>query len=76
MNKSRLMQTQNNRLLAYLLLVLVMLVLFAGMSLLSRTNPLDYYYNTYQLQAQAWLRGETALDKNYEYLELAVYQGK
>lgn len=35
-----------------------------------------YPYPSYLLQAQAWLRGEMKLDRNYEYLELAVYNGE
>jgi len=58
----------------YLLLALV--ILFSAMSLISGVNPGFYKYKSYLLQAQAWLRGELALDQNYEYLELAVYEGK
>lgn len=32
-------------------------------------------YNSYELQARAWLNGRTYLDHNYEYLELAIYNG-
>ena len=33
-------------------------------------------YNSYELQARAWLKGQTFLDGNYPYLELAIYNGK
>lgn len=33
-------------------------------------------YNSYILQAQSWLEGRLDLGQNYEYLELAVYNGK
>lgn len=61
---------------AALCTLLVLVIIFAAMSILSDVNPASYPYKSYLLQAQAWLRGETALDKNYEYLELAVYEGR
>lgn len=33
-------------------------------------------YNSYILQARAWLNGHIDLGRNYEHLELAVYKGK
>ncbi|MDO5520269.1 MAG: hypothetical protein Q4G58_07250 [bacterium] len=33
-------------------------------------------YNSYSLQAQAWLEGRLDLGQNYSYLELAIYGGK
>lgn len=33
-------------------------------------------YNSYILQAQSWLDGRLDLGQNYEYLELAIYNGK
>ena len=33
-------------------------------------------YNSYILQAQSWLEGRLDLGQNYEYLELAIYNGK
>ena len=32
-------------------------------------------YNSYELQAKAWLKGQVFLDHNYEYLEIAIYNG-
>lgn len=61
---------------AMLAVLLIVLVIFAAMSLVSGVHPCAYKYKSYLLQAQAWLRGETALEKNYEYLELAVYEGR
>lgn len=37
-----------------------------------RSNP----YNSYILQAKAWLSGQLDLGRNYEHLELAVFNGK
>ena len=37
-------------------------------------NPI--WYNSYTLQAQAWLDGRLDLGQNYTYLELAIYNGK
>ena len=54
----------------------VILLLYAVMCISSGVHPSFYKYKSYLLQAQAWLRGETALDGNYPYLELAVYEGK
>ena len=56
--------------------LLVLILIFAAMCALSDVNPASYPYNSYLLQAQTWLRGETALDRNYEFLELAVYDGR
>jgi len=56
--------------------LLTVFIIFALMCILSDVDPSSYPYKSYLLQAQAWLRGETALDKNYEYLELAVYDGR
>ena len=33
-------------------------------------------YNSYDLQAQAWLNGKIHLDKDYPWLELAIYNGR
>lgn len=33
-------------------------------------------YNSYTLQAQAWLSHKLDLGRNYEYLELAIFNGK
>ena len=54
----------------------LVLAIFAAMCGLSGVAPGTYNYPSYLLQAKAWLRGEFALDRNYEYLELAVYNGR
>ena len=59
-----------------LIALLLMLAIFASLCALSGVKPDTYKYPSYLLQAQAWLRGELALDRNYEYLELAVYEGR
>ena len=50
--------------------------IFAAMCALTGVASGSYYYPSYLLQAQAWLRGSLALDRNYEALELAVYNGR
>lgn len=54
----------------------ILVLVFGAMSLLSGVDPASYPYNSYLLQAQAWLRGEAALDRNHEFLELAVHNGR
>ena len=49
---------------------LMALMCFAGDIRIS-----SYPYPTYLLQAKAWLDGMVHLPKNYEFLELAVYEG-
>lgn len=60
----------------YAYAALALILIFAAMCIITRTNPCSYKYKSYLLQAQAWLRGETALDRNYEYLELAIFNEK
>ena len=60
---------------AALLLTLIVLV-YAILCVSAGEDPCRYKYKSYLLQAQAWLKGQTYLDQNYEYLELAVYEGK
>lgn len=62
--------------IAALGMLLAVAALFTAMCIASGIRPGEYIYKSYMLQAQAWLRGETALSRNYEYLELAVYNGK
>lgn len=70
------LRPQQQRWIAALITLLIVFLIFACMCQISGVNPCAYPYRSYLLQAQAWLRGETALDRNYEYLELAVYEGK
>lgn len=61
--------------LALGLLLLIAVALFIGG--LTGTNFLKHSpYDSYTLQALAWREGRFALDQNYEWLELAVYEGK
>ena len=69
------MRTRQN-LRCALAVLAVCFVIFAAMCILSGTSPGAYYYPSYLLQAQAWLRGDFALEHNYEYLELAVFHGR
>ena len=36
----------------------------------------DSFYNSYSLQADAWLKGRLDLGQDYEWLELAIRDGK
>lgn len=60
---------------AAILLVLFILI-YAVMGVWSKEDPCHYPYESYLLQAQAWLKGQTHLDENYSHLELAAYEGK
>lgn len=64
------------RMRAVLCALALIFLLYFALCTASGVKPASYEYKSYLLQAQAWLRGELALDKNYEYLELAVYEGK
>ncbi len=69
--------TSKKRLIASALIcLLIILLLYAVMCASSDVDPASYKYPSYLLQAQAWLRGETALDGDYPYLELAIYNGR
>ena len=61
--------------LPILLLGMVLFYLFyhdlAGGTLFSHNG-----WDSYTLQADAWLRGRIALDQDYPYLELAIYKGQ
>ena len=68
---------RNRRLITAMLCTLyAIILLYAVMCAASGVHPSFYKYKSYLLQAQAWLRGETALAGDYSYLELAVYNGK
>ena len=68
--------TRRRRLACALCALALIVALYAALCACSGVDPAAYIYKSYLLQAQAWLRGETCLDRNYEYLELAVYQGR
>jgi hypothetical protein len=60
-----------------LCLAILCIALFSLTHLLQGTSPLaPSAFNTYTLQAMQWRKGVIALDHDYPYLELAVYQGK
>ena len=67
---------RRKNLIAAAILLLAIAAIFAAQCALTGVAPGSYTYPSYLLQAQAWLRGELALDRNYEYLELAVYEGR
>lgn len=58
-------------LLCALLCLWVVFALFTGIGPLS-SNP----YNSYSLQAQAWLDGRLDLGQNFAHLELAIFEGR
>lgn len=58
-------------LIGIILLVYLVFVLFTGIGPFTE-NP----YNSYSLQAKAWLEGRLDLGQNYSHLEIATYEGK
>lgn len=58
-------------LLFIIIMIWALLAVFTGMGPLS-VNP----YNSYSLQASAWLNGRLDLGQNYQHLELAIFEGK
>ena len=64
------------QLLCAVIALAIAFAIFAAMCALTGIAPGAYHYPSYLLQAQAWLRGQFALNHNYEYLELAVYNGQ
>ena len=57
-------------------LLLLIVLIYAAMCYTSGVHPSAYQHRSYLHQARAWLQGETALPRNYEYLELAEYGGR
>lgn len=57
------------------LLLALMVLVYAILCVWAEEDPCHYKYKSYLLQAQAWMKGQTHLDQNYEYLELAIYDG-
>lgn len=55
--------------------VLIVTIIYLTMCAATGVDSAYSAYNSYELQARAWLNGQTALDRNYEHLELAVYNG-
>lgn len=55
--------------------VLIAFILMALLCHLTGHGLTDYPYNSYLLQAQAWLRGKTCLDYDRPFLELAIKDG-
>ena len=72
----RIGEDVRRRLLCAIIALAIAFALFAAMCALTGIPIGAYYYPSYLLQAQAWLRGQFALSHNYEYLELAVYNGQ
>ncbi len=55
----------------FLFIIFVLIDQIVGKSIIGNTQ-----WNSYELQARAWLNGHTYLDHNYPFLELAIYHGK
>ncbi len=56
--------------IVFLFILFILIDDIVGKSIIGNTP-----YNSYELQARAWLNGKTYLDHNYPYLELAIYKG-
>ncbi|MGI6172330.1 MAG: hypothetical protein ACOYI8_00315 [Christensenellales bacterium] len=55
----------------------IVLLCIAALYVSLGLNPLQHSpYDSYSLQAQAWLDGKMTIDGDYPYLELAMYNGK
>lgn len=54
----------------FIFLIFILIDQVVGRSIIGSTP-----WNSYELQARAWINGHTYLDHNYEYLELAIYKG-
>ncbi len=65
---------KNNVIIITIIVLLILVIIIdntVGKSLLESST-----YNSYELQARAWLNGSTYLEHDYPYLELAIYNGK
>ena len=63
----------NKNLIIALIIILIM-YLFVY-SIMHQAILSNNAYDSYTLQAQSWWRGETALEHDYSWLELATYKG-
>lgn len=64
---------KNSNLLIAIFLIFIIFIFIddvVGKSIIGNTS-----WNSYELQARAWLNGKTYLDHNYPYLELAIFKG-
>lgn len=67
---------RKNDLINVLCMALVVLLGFVLLHTLCGTSIIGHsYWDSYELQAKAWLSGRTYLDKNYTHLELAEFEG-
>jgi hypothetical protein len=57
--------------IVFIFLIFIFIDDIVGKSIIGNTQ-----WNSYELQARAWLNGHTYLDHDYPFLELAIYQGK
>lgn len=73
----RLSEDARTSLPALLSLIAAVVFLFSMLHAVYGSTPLTPSpYNSYTLEALAWRKGQTALDENVPYLELAVYEGR
>lgn len=62
---------------SYIIVPLTLLVVFLAIAAFTGIWPWkDNPYNSYALQAEAWLEGRLDLGQDYTWLELAIYEGK
>ena len=74
MDKKRLVELRN-----IIIIICLALALFIIMHMVCGTSLFGHsVYNSYELQAKAWLDGKVYLENGsrYQYLELAIYNGK
>lgn len=71
MKKDRVLVTTALSAAAAVLAVLLVIAAYTG-----QWPWTPNFYNSYALQAQAWLDGRLDLGRDYSWLELAIYEGK
>lgn len=69
-------KANSNHLYILSLCLTVFAVFFALWTFTGKWPLLHQHYNSYMLQAQAWLSGRLDLAENYSHLEIAVFNGR
>lgn len=71
------MKSSKNKYTDIFLIIFSLLSVYAVIWAFTGNGPFaENPYNSYVLQAKAWLSGSLDLGRNYEHLELAIYKGK
>lgn len=72
------MKTKNERIKQQCIIVLfVLMALYGAIWVFTNMWPWEpIWYNSYTLQAQAWIDGRLDLGQNYSHLEIAIFDGK